>query len=154
MADSVRHQIMDAVIAALNGITTASGYQTDVALVSEQVMSYDQIPPKHLPALFPIDTNEDRQWFALAEQSENDIQAELDILITAVVYDKQNVTRLKRTNLLRDVEKALLNDADLKALILYAEPQRVETDEGNIPDFSIFDYTIRITYTYDSANGG
>lgn len=151
---SVRHQIMDAVIAALKAITVKNGYQTNVASVSEQIKSYDQIKDKDLPALFPIDTNENRRWFALQEQSANDMQSELEVLITGVVYDAHNDTRLKRTNLLMDVEKALLNDATLKALILFSEPQRIVTDEGNIPNFSIFDYTIRITYSYDSANGG
>jgi len=153
-ADSIRRQILSATVTALRGITKANGYQTDVKYVSETYTGYETVSKSKLPACFPIDTDEERSWEALEDTSTTDMRAELTILVTSVVHDPQNVTRLQRTNLLRDVEKALLNNAALGALIHEIEPQSVVTDKGTIPNFSIFDQEFIITYFYNSAVGG
>ena len=90
----------------------------------------------------------------MPDSSDTDIQAVLEMIVTCIVYDRFNVTRQARTDLMRDVEKALLNDTALDALILFIEPMGVITDKGMVPNFSIWDQSYRITYRYDSDNGG
>lgn len=145
---------MDAVIDALEGITVANGYETEVEKVSESLESYEQIDKKDLPAIFPIDADEPREYAVMPDSSDLDIQAALEVIVTCVVFDRYNNTRQQRTDLMRDVGKAMLNDTALEALILYIEPMGVVTDKGTIPNFSIWDQSYRITYRFDSADGG
>jgi hypothetical protein len=154
VANSIRQQITDAFVAALEGITIANGYQTAVKLVSESMQNYEQIPKSDLPALFPIDTDEQREWVELAESSVVDLEGHLDLLVTAVVFDRNDHTRQARNDLMRDIEKAVLNDSTLDALILWLAPMGVVTDQGTIPNYSIWDQSYRIHYRYNSANGG
>jgi len=154
MANSIRHQIMDAIISALQGITVADGYQSNVKYVSEEFPGYEAISKSKLPACFPIDTDEEKSWESLEATSTQDMRAELTVIVTSVVFNAQDNTRLQRTNLLRDVEKAIVNDSTLYGLTHEIEAQGVVTDQGVIPNFSIFDQEFLITYFYNSANGG
>jgi len=154
MANSVRHQIMDAVTAALEGITVANGYQTEVKYVSEGMEDYEQISKSKLPAVFPIDADEKRTWATIAGDSADDLEGELMLVVSCYVYDRQNVTRQQRTDLMRDVEKALMNNTAIDALILYMEPDKIVTDRGTIPNFSIWDQSYKLTYRYQHTNGG
>jgi len=154
MADSKRHQVVDAVITALEGITKAKGYKTDIGMVSDRWQSHEQIPKKDLPAAFPIDIDEKRSPVVMPTDDNLDIEAALELLVSVVVYDKNDDTRQQRTDLMRDIEKAILNNDALDALILYIEPTGVVTDRGTVPNFSIWDQSYVITYRYNSAVGG
>ena len=154
MAYSIRHQIMDAVLAALETITVENGYESEVGLVSESIQNHEQIPKKNLPAVFPIDSDERREWVEMKESSEQDIEGHLELIITCVVYDRNDKTRQQRTDLMRDVEKALFNDSTFSALILWVDPLGVVTDKGMIPNYSIWDQSYRVNYRYNSDNGG
>ena len=154
MANSIRHQIMDAVVTALEGIRIVDGYESDVRYVSENWEGHQQIDMKKLPALFPIDTNETKVVDAIGIGATDDSVSELTVNVTGVVFDRTNTTRLKRTNLLRDVEKALRNDTSLAALIVSIVPDEVTTDQGTIPNYSIWDQSFIITYSYSSTAGG
>jgi len=150
--ESVRHQIMDAVIAALEGITSANGYSTDVAMVSESIKHWEEIDKDDFPCCFPIDADEKKEWASFGGTS--DLEGNLTIIVTSMVYSTTNTTRTARTNLIRDVEKAILNDSTLAALILNIAPVRVVTDRGTIPNYSVFDQEFLITYRYGSSAGG
>jgi len=52
------------------------------------------------------------------------------------------------------VEKTLLNDTSLAALIEWIEPGRITTDKGQIPNYSVWDQEFTIQYVYSSADGG
>ena len=145
---------MDKVLAGLAKISVENEYKTDVKLVSEKLQAPDQIPKKHLPAVFPIDADEKREYAHLVGSSDIDLQGQLEVIITCVVYDRENNTRQQRTDLLRDVEKIMLNDSALSALVEWIEPVEVVTDRGTIPNFSVWDQTYRIIYRYNSADGG
>jgi len=142
---------MDAVIDALEGITTANGYETDVAYVSEKLpFSVEQIDKSKLPAGFPIDADEDKEMYTIGAN----MKAVLTVIVTWIVFDKENSTRQARCDLLRDCEKALVTDSTLAALILMIEPTGVMTDKGQIPNYSVFDQEFEITYEYTRTDGG
>jgi hypothetical protein len=157
VAESNRDLITGVVVETLGAITTSAGYQTDVRYVSEDFVSYDQIDLKRLPALFPLDGNETHEQIALTDSAVWDMQAELEMIITAVVYDRRNQTRRQRTRLLRDIGKAMatiLDDGTLAAFIRSVTATSVKTDNGTIPNYSVFDFAFAITYDYDSDIGG
>ena len=113
MANSKRHQVMDAVIAALEGVTIANGYVQELKRVTETFEQYDQIDHQFLPQAMPIDADEKRDPAVVISATNNDLEAELQIIVSLVVFDRYNKTRQQRTDLMRDVEKALLNDTTL-----------------------------------------
>ena len=151
---SGRQQIMDRVDVVLTAISVANGYLTNVKLVDEQARQYNEFKPKELPALVPIDLNEDREMVAFPDGASYGQSGELNLRVSAVVFDAKNKTRTKRLNLMQDVEKALLNDATLKALGVDIEPTRVITDDGNIKFYSVWDQYFAITYYYNREDGG
>jgi len=154
MADSVRKDIMDAVITALEAVDAGEVYTSTIALVSESLpMSVEQIDANDLPACFPIDADEMRSSMTIGSGT-LDMQADLTVVITCVVYDQMDQTRQARTDLMRDVEKTMLNNTSLAALVQWVEPGRITTDKGEIPNYSVWDQEFTIRYLYSSTNGG
>ena len=154
MATTLRASIMDRVLVLLGDITIANGYLTDVALVTEEIKQYNEFKPKEIPALVPMDIGEEKETVAIPTGSSYGQQGVLSLRVSAVVHDRYNRTRTKRLNLMQDVEKAMLNDATLKALRVWVDPARVVTDDGDIRYFSVWDQYFDITYHYDRSNGG
>ena len=154
MATSGRSQIMDRVLALLATITTGNGYLTDVASVSEQVKQFNELKLRDIPALIPLDTNEERETEAFPNGSSYGQKGTLSLRVSAVVYDKYDSTRTKRLNLMQDVEKALMNDATLKNLGVWIEPGRIVTDNGDIRFYSVWDQYFDLTYYYNRSDGG
>jgi len=154
MADSGRKQIMDRVLALLKTITLANGYNTQVKKVDETARSYVEIPLKFIPYLQPMDTDEERETIAMPIGASYGQQGILELTVACVVYDSKNRTRTKRLNLMQDVEKAIMNDATLLALLTDIEPTGVETDDNSIKNYSIWDQTFDLTYVYDRDDGG
>ena len=109
MADSLRKTIMDRVLALMATITTGNGYVTTVASVSETLRQYDQIPENQMPAVMPIDADETRSWESF--DGAHNRRGELDIIISCVVFSNTSATRTARLALMKDIEKAMLNDA-------------------------------------------
>lgn len=154
MADSVRHQIMDAVVAELKAIRRTAGYESDVKLVSEKWQGYQTVALSDLPAIFPIDGNEKKKPSAVGIGASDDTEATLTVTCTCIIYDRLGNLRQKRTDLIRDVEKALVNGSTLDGLISYIEPTEIITDGGTVENYSIWDQSFEITYTYASTAGG
>lgn len=152
MAASSRKTIMDRVLALMATITTANSYLTNVGSVSETLSQYDQIPEKDLPAVMPIDADEIRSWESF--DGSRDRRGELDIIISCVVFEGTGSTRTARLNLMQDIEKAMLNDATLAALIIEIDSTDIITDKGTLTKYSVWDQRFSITYFYDSGNGG
>jgi hypothetical protein len=102
--------------------------------------------------VMPIDADEVRGWESL--DGSHDRRGELDIIISCVVWDTLGATRTKRLELMQDVEKAMLTDATLAALIIDIDSTDIVTDKGTLVKYSVWDQRFRITYFYDSGNGG
>jgi len=147
---------MDAVIAALTGITVANGYVTEIGSVSDQKPPDhpEQIDVQNFPACFPIDADEKQDWFAL-KSSTNDVRGDLTVIVSCAVFNIEATgLRHARTNLMRDVSKALLNDTTLLALVLDANPGEIISDKGYFENYSTWDQYFTFGYSYDSSVGG
>lgn len=155
MANSNRQLIMSAVVVALQTIIAGSTYATTLAHVSGSLPEgpVEHIDLNKVPACFPIDADEDRSP-ALVGSGDGNMEGRLTVLITCVVYSVTNSTLQGRNDLMRDVEKVLLNNSSLAALILEIEPTRIVTDKGVIPNFSVWDQEFLVTYRYNRTDGG
>lgn len=154
---SVRYQIVQAVIDALEEITIANGYNTDVEYVSSNlnIEHPDQLDKNQFPCCFPYDDDEEKEVMTLYYDTDDDILSKLTIIVTSMVYDKSGETLLKRTNLMKDVEKTMLNNTTLNALLLEEpDPMEITTDKGFFTNYSVFDQKFLLKYTYSHTTGG
>lgn len=157
MANSIRQTVMVAVVSSLTNITTYNGYQTDVRFVSENMKHFDELGNDKFPALFPIDTDEVKESFTFRPDSTcGDMKSTLTVLVTSYLYGRDGVTVQARSDLLRDIEKAVVNATCLTEIssIIDIRPTRVTTDQGTIENYSVHDQEFQIDFVYNHADGG
>jgi hypothetical protein len=156
---SLRYRILNAVVYALQDISIDNGYNTDLKYVSTifNVKHPEEIDKKNLPACFPYDDTESKSPLSLYdnEGAFDDMLATMQVIVTSVVYDRAGDTALKRTNLLQDIEKAMVtNETLLELLLEKPSPLSVETDRGYFGMYSVFDQTFQLQYVYNHLTGG
>ncbi len=156
---SARYNILQAVMTALETITVANGYNTTVKSVSDDlnVDHPDQVSKNKFPALFPYDDDESKEALAVFGGSAGDnMQSTLTIIVTCMIYSRiksQNV--LKRANLMQDIEKVMVTNAALTALLIeYPTPTTILTDKGFFENYSVWDQSFQMTYIYRHDTGG
>ena len=156
MASSIRQNIMTAVVSALANITTARGYQSSVKTCTESIKHWQEVGADQFPALFPIDSDEAKESFTFRGASAQDMKSTLTIVATSYLYSRTGVTSGTRCDLLRDIEKAMMNATAMTTIsnVLDIRPVRVVTDQGTIENYSIHDSEFAIDYTYNHADGG
>ena len=153
---SERYLILSKVIEVLEGITVANGYSTDVAYVSDvlQLEHPNQLDKNQYPACFPSDADEDKESATIGTSGDN-MRSVLTIEITSIVYDHYGHTAQIRSDLIRDIEKAMVTSSTLKALLVERpSPTKVETDKGYFGEYSMFLQEFELEYYYNHAEGG
>jgi hypothetical protein len=157
MANSIRQQIMVAVVSSLTNVSTDNGYQTDVKFVSENMKHFSELDNNKFPALFPIDTDEAKEAFTFRESATaQDMKSTLTVLVTSYLFSRTGVTVQARSDLLRDIEKAMMNATAMTTIsnVIDIRPMKVTTDQGTIENYSVHDQEFQIDYTYNHADGG
>lgn len=149
MPDPIRKQLIDKALSALNAVTT-------ITTVSESIRHPEELDKNGFPYSFPIDTNEEKTPFTLQQSAGSDMDSTLTMLVTSMVYSRTNATRTARCDLIRKIEKALVGSTAMQAVsgFVWIQPTRVATDQGTIPNFSVWDQEFEIRYIYESDNGG
>lgn len=147
---------MVAVLSSLSNISEYNGYETDIKFVSENMKHFSELGQDKFPALFPIDTDEQKESFTFRGSTALDMKSTLTILVTSYLFSRTGVTVQARSDLLRDVEKAIMNATAMTTMsgILDIRPIRVTTDQGTIENYSIHDQEFAIDYLYNHADGG
>jgi len=156
-AESERYFILSKVIEVLGMISKANGYLTDVNYVSEtlDIKHPEELDKNKFPALFPIDGDELKEAFALFGSEGDDMQSTMELVVTGMIHEPSGKTASPRSNLIKDVEKALVMDDELTALLMERiSPTRVVTDKGFFGLYSVFDMVFELTYIYDHEEGG
>ena len=157
MANSVRQQVMVAVVSSLTNITSGATYVTNVAFVSENIKHFAELGTDKFPAIFPIDTDETKEAFTFGPNtSALDMKSTLTVLVTSYLYSRTGVTVQARSDLLRDIEKAMMNATAITTItnIIDIRPMKVTTDQGTVENYSIHDQEFQIDYLYNHADGG
>jgi len=104
MSDSIAKRILDNLVSELSGITTANGYDNDVALVVKDVLVWDEVPTEKFPALFVMGVTETPE-----EHGTQVYRVSFEVLILAYVYAIENRSDAVES-LIRDVKLKLLED--------------------------------------------
>lgn len=159
---TIRGKILDAFVDALENISIANGYNTNVNYVSETltIQHPNEIDAGNLPACFPIDDTEQKEQLATLGV-DVDMKSTLTVIVTSVVYSRSGSTADQRAGLLQDVEKAIVTNTTLfnratgEGLLLEpASPISVDTDKGYFGSYSVFDQSFECEYVYNFDTGG
>ena len=154
---SERYFILAMVMRVLATISKANGYLTDVNYVSEtlDLKHPSELDKSKFPALFPVDGDEVKEALALFGSAGDDMQSTMELVVTGMIHEPSGATALPRSDLIKDVEKALVMDDELTALLMERiSPTKVVTDKGYFGNYSIFDMIYELTYVYDHEEGG
>lgn len=143
MADSIRKQVIDSIIAVLNnstGITTA----TDTLKNQWDYLAHE------FPVATVLDRDTDIMRLQFKSNSLDDKEADMGTVVRLYVHDNNNVLALKRTNVIRDVQKAIeAGSTTMNALIFDFADETIQTDDGVIDNYSMIDIVYKITYHYN-----
>jgi hypothetical protein len=153
MADSQRQLFMNAVVSALNTVSSL--------VVSETLVGWEEAQPKGLQSIFafPIDHDESREAFSLYGGPVGaDEKATLKLTVTCYAYRQDNdgaKLRKLRTDLIRDIYAAMEGAVSSGALaVLDLRMPNVVTDHGVLERYSIFDLELELDYLFRHSIGG
>ena len=154
---SIRYDIIQEIKSILEDITVANGFNTNVAFVSDKmnIEHPEGLDGDQLPACFILDEDEIKEPLAFFGGTGEDMTSTLSISVTSIIFDREGDTILARTDLMVDIETAIVGDAGLLALLIEpASPTTTETDQGYFGNYSVFKQTFDCVYIYEHATGG
>ncbi len=154
---SIRYDIIQEIKSILEDISVANGFNTNVAFVSDKmkIEHPEELDGDELPACFILDEAETKEPLAFFGGTGEDMTSTLSISVTSIVFSRTGDTILARTDLMVDIEKAIVGDAGLLALLIEpASPTVTETDQGYFGNYSVFKQTFDCVYIYEHATGG
>ena len=157
MANSIRYNIIQEVKDAVESITKSNDYLTNVKFVSDSltIKHPEDLDKNKLPACFILDEDETKEPLSFFGGAGEDMMSTFTVSITSIVFSRTGDTILPRTNLLQDIEKAIVTDAAILALLIEpASPTTVETDQGYFGNYSVFKQTFEMQYIYNHTGGG
>ena len=142
MADSIRKQIIDAAVAALEGIT-------NIGDVGSEYKDAGQYTVSDTPACCVLDEETTFERSAYLHDTAHDMSATMSIRIRAYEFDINNSLASKRTELIKEIELALIDDSSLAALITDIVPERLDTDYERVENWAIIDFYFTVEYDYN-----
>ncbi len=154
---SIRYDIIQEIKSILEDISVANGFNTNVAFVSDKlkIEHPQELDGDEMPACFILDESEVKEPLSFFGGPDEDMQSTLSISVTSIIFNREGDTILARTDLMVDIEKAIVGDAGLLALLIEpASPTTVETDQGYFGNYSVFKQTFDCQYIYAHAEGG
>ena len=157
MAASIRYNIIQEIKDAVEAILVVNGYLTNVAFVDDKmkIQHPEELDGDEFPACFILDEDETKEALSFFGGAGEDMQSIFTVSITSIIFDRSGDTILARTNLMQDIEKAIVTDAAILALLIEpASPTTVETDQGYFGNYSVFKQTFEMQYIYNHTGGG
>jgi hypothetical protein len=144
---SERQSVLDAFVLAL----TAS---TGVRYVTQNLEQWWNWNSDRFPGCRVIDQAEEKKPFAYwGSTSVDDMEGVVTISVSGYVADitNQNLSTY-RSDLIANIEKAVMTSSDVRAAVADVWPVTVETDEGVLDNFGWCDCTFKARYHYNHGN--
>lgn len=141
MMSSVREQIIAEIVTTLGAVTVAGGYNNDLSgRVSRRLKHWEEV--SEWPQVMIAGGSEGKSSLTTTYA-----QGDLEIIVRGYEHDAED-PGTKLNALIQDVEKALMADPTRGALANYTTPIRVDTDEGWLTPYGIFEFRFNVTYRY------
>jgi hypothetical protein len=144
MAETIRKQIIDAVVAALRS-------STGINYVTTKKEAWWDWDISRLPAVCVTADPEEKRKRLAYPNSGDDMDAELELDILGYAFDINNDLSVKRTDMIRNIESAIAKSTTLDDLTLDVIPQTVETDQGTLENYCISHSKFLAKYIYNHA---
>lgn len=136
----------------LTAIETALAASTGIRRVTRNMENWwDWRVDTEMPGVTVIDRETAIERLAYLSTGE-DMEAMISLTCRGYVHDRNNDTMTKRTNLIADIEKAMTGSTGIDAVVAMVHPARVNTDEGVLENYSVFDSDYEIIYFYNHAS--
>lgn len=146
MADTVRRQIYDAVVDALEA-------STGIKYVTEKLEPWWDWSRSRFPGVAVIDSEETRKRFSYVQTTVPDMEGKAVFELHAYDYDRNNQLGTKRNELIQNIRKALLNSTALNSLVLSIVPGSWRVvDEGITDNFCYLNHQFTAWYIYNHAS--
>lgn len=142
---ATREAILANVKTTLEGITTESGYNNDIGLVSREVKDWANIRGRDsYPAIFVSWSIDDKEPETVADQY---ILSRLNVVLRGV-YQADSGLETGLNDFLEDIEKAMCADQKRGGNAEYTVPSRATVYKGEDSTVLIFDFEFEILYVY------
>lgn len=143
MADSIRKQVIDSIVAAI-------GNSTGITTATDELKSWYDYLPHQFPVATVLDRDTEINRLQFKSTGQNDKEAVMDTLIRLYLQDNNDLLTAKRTNAIRDIQLTMENGStSMDALIFDIKDETIETDEGIIDNYSMVDIVYKVTYFYN-----
>ena len=143
MANSIRDQV-------INSITAAMLASTGIITATNDLRNWYDYDPHEFPVVTVLDRDTDIQRLCFKSTTNADKIGMMNVVIRGYVQDTNNVTKLKRTNLIRDIQKKMeAGTSTMNSLIFDFHDDTIETDDGLIDGYSVFDLSYTVKYHYN-----
>ncbi len=147
MSDSIRKQVFDKIETVLNA-------STSISHVTQDLQNWWDWEIDKFPGVTIIDKDSEVIRLAYNHATSDDRTAKINMAIRGYIHTFDNdeeSKQTKRTNLIRAIDLAMETDGSttLRPLIQDIKTLSIETDEGIIDNFSIFDVIFEVEYDYN-----
>ena len=136
----------------LTAIETALSASTGIKRVTRNLENWwDWRVDRDMPGVTVIDRETEIERLAYLSTGD-DMEARIMLTCRGYVHDRNNDTMTRRTNLIADIETVMTDSAGIDAVTAMVHPMRVNTDEGVLENYSVFDADYEVTYFYNHAS--
>ncbi len=139
MADSVRQQVIDAIITRIKTITTANGYETDVGNSVFEWHTTD-FAEADLPVIDVRDTSESVE--VIGGHHANTLNVEVEVKTLGIAGD----TEIR--DIIADISKAIGTDTSLGSLVQNTRPVNNEILSAGQQDKKIYSVIVGLEVQY------
>jgi len=149
MAEYLRQQIVDSVVADLETILIDNGYKTNAGRqVHRKLKALGLVDANQMPYLSVCDGSE-----TLEDETNREVLCKFTIMIYGYVHDVNDPHKILNYTI-GDIKKVLWSDPERDDLAYATQVTSITTDEGvlSMQDKSMFNLECRIEYSHDREN--
>jgi len=143
---SIRQRILSAINTALSA-STAIQYVTDK---KEQWWDWGQ--NKYPGVCIVVGDEEDMRFCYTDGANLDDMQSKMRVNVIGYVFDIRNELGTKRSDLISTIETAVANSTGVTDLVEDIVLNKVQTDKGELENFSVINCEFGLDYLYNKEN--
>lgn len=145
---TIREKVLNAVKAALQA-------STGIQYVTEKKESWWDWPQNKYPGVCIVTGDEEDLRFCYSDTTAlMDMRSNMRLNVIGYVFDNLNNLGSKRSDLIGSIEKAVSNSTAVTGLVGDIVLNKVQTDKGELENFSVVNCEFGLDYLYNKVIGG
>lgn len=143
----IRQQILTAIH---NALEASAG----IAYVTDKKEQWWDWAGNRYPGVCVVCGAENDERFSFPGPSFTDMNSHMKVNVIGYVFDKTNTLGAKRSALISEIETAVANDSTVTGLVRDIVLTKVQTDKGELENFSVVNCEFDLDYLYSKVSGG